>query len=208
MLGRWITWANYLTPHNWKERMQNQVLVDRIHIAKLNDDLKNILCVLAGSLLIAASARMSFYLPFSPVPITGQTFVVLMLAATMGSKRGCAAVIAYIIEGMAGLPFFAGGAFGLAILKGVTFGYLIGFVVAAYWVGKLAERGNDKSFFSALPTFLQGYAVIFLFGVGWLSFFVGFSASIVQGFLFFIPGETIKLALMSFCLPSLWKLTE
>lgn len=113
-------------------------------------------------------------------------------------------MIAYIVEGIVGLPFFVGGV-GAAILKGPTFGYLIGFTIAAYWVGKLAEQGKEKTFSSALPSFLQGYAIIFVCGVAWLSVFVGFPASIFQGFVVFIPGEILKLAVLSLALPAAWK---
>lgn len=184
--------------------MRHTLLADRIPFSNVDSRLKDALLVLTGSLIIAISAKFSFYLPFSPVPVTGHTFAVLLLAAVLGAKRGCAAMIAYIVEGIVGLPFFVGGV-GAAILKGPTFGYLIGFTIAAYWVGKLAEQGKEKTFSSALPSFLQGYAIIFVCGVAWLSVFVGFPASIFQGFVVFIPGEILKLAVLSLALPAAWK---
>lgn len=184
--------------------MKNTVLVDHLPLQKVNSALKNTLLVLIGSLIIAISAKLSFYLPFSPVPVTGQTFAVLLLASVLGAKRGFAAVVAYIVEGLVGFPFFAGG-LGFAILKGPTFGYLIGFALAAYWVGKLAEEGKEKTFLSALPSFIQGYVIIFACGVAWLSQFTGIQMAVLQGFLFFIPGEIIKLAILSLILPAAWK---
>jgi len=96
--------------------------------------------VLAGSALIALSAQVRFPLPFSPVPVTGQTFAVLLVAAALG-RLGLASVIAYLVEGAIGLPVFAGGAFGVATMVGPTGGYLIGFALAAALVGSAAERG-------------------------------------------------------------------
>ncbi len=102
--------------------------------------------VVLGSVLIAASAQLAVVLPpyISPVPITGQTFAVLLLGALYGSKRGAATVLAYLAEGLAGLPVFAGGAGGLQHLLGPTGGYLLGFIAAAFVVGLLAERQWDR----------------------------------------------------------------
>ena len=103
--------------------------------------LYNLALVLAGSLLIALSARISIHLPLSPVPITGQTFAVLLLAALYGRTLGAATLLTYIAEGLAGLPIFADGVGGVQVLLGPTAGYLIGFVAAAFLVGYLAEQG-------------------------------------------------------------------
>lgn len=193
---------------NQQTVVKRMVLIDRIFLLEKRTFIRDLIYVLAGSLLIAASAQISFPIPFSPVPVTGQTFAVLLLAAVMGSKRGTLAVVAYIAEGLVGLPFFAGATSGLAILKGASFGYFLGFVMAAYWVGKLAEKGKERSFKSALPTFLQGYVLLFVPGVLWLSYFLGFTASIFQGFVVFIPGEIVKLVLVSAFLPTAWKIVK
>jgi len=100
--------------------------------------------VLSASAFIAVSAHLTVRLPFSPVPVTGQTFAVLLTGALLGRQRGAAAVLAYLAEGLAGLPVFAGGMSGLAYLLGPTGGYLLGFVAAAYLTGALAERGWDR----------------------------------------------------------------
>ncbi len=193
---------------NQQTVVKRMVLIDRIFLLEKRTFIRDLIYVLAGSLLIAASAQVSFPIPFSPVPVTGQTFAVLLLAATLGSKRGAAAVLAYIAESLVGLPVLANGTIGLAVFRLASFGYLIGFVMAAYWVGKLAEKGKERSFKSALPTFLQGYVLLFVPGVLWLSYFVGFTASIFQGFVVFIPGEIVKLMLVSAFLPTAWKIVK
>src|SRR5215216_3274170 len=107
---------------------------------KISSGVRDVFLIVVGSLLIAALAQIEILLPFTPVPITGQTFGVLLVGAALGSKRGMAALLLYLVEGALGLPFFAGGASGLSILTGATAAYLVGFVVAAYVVGLLAER--------------------------------------------------------------------
>src|SRR5687768_13758188 len=102
----------------------------------------DILLILGGSLLLALSAQI--VVQKVPVPITGQTFAVLLVGALLGSRRGGLSLLTYLLEGAAGLPFFAGGTGGIAKLTGPTGGYLIGFMVAAFAVGLLAERGWDR----------------------------------------------------------------
>src|SRR5262245_8321736 len=102
--------------------------------------LRDLILILLGTLLVAALAQIEIPLPFTPVPITGQTFGVLLVGAALGSQRGAASLVSYLMLGIFGLPFFAGGAHGLDILLGATAGYLIGFIIAAYVIGLLAER--------------------------------------------------------------------
>ena len=97
--------------------------------------LRDILLILLGALLVAALAQVEIPLPFTPVPITGQTFGVLLVGAALGSKRGALSLVSYLSMGVLGLPFFAGGAHGWDIVIGATGGYLIGFVIAAYVIG-------------------------------------------------------------------------
>lgn len=160
--------------------------------------------VVAGSILLALSAKVSFYIPFSPVPVTGQTFAVLFLGALYGSKRGALTVIAYIAEGVSGLPVFVSGA-GIAYLFGPTGGYLFGFITGAFLTGFFAERGWDRKVLTTVAAMTVGFASIFLFGVTWLSFFVGQKA-LMLGLVPFIPGEIIKIALAAALLPSGWKI--
>ncbi len=162
--------------------------------------------VVAGSVFISLLARVAIPLPFSPVPITGQTFAVLLVGALLGSRRGGLVVLLYLLEGVAGLPFFAGGAGGPARLAGPTGGYLIGFVVAAFAVGLLAERGWDRRVWSTAAAMLVGNTIIYAFGLLWLERFVGAGKVLSLGLLPFIPGDLLKLGLAAVSLPAGWKL--
>jgi biotin transport system substrate-specific component len=176
---------------------------------KISSRIRDILLVVVGSLLIAALAQIEILLPFTPVPITGQTFGVLLVGAVLGSKRGAAALILYIMEGAFGLPFFAGGASGVGILVGATAGYLVGFVIAAYVVGLLAERGLERNVRTSLIPFFVGTLVIYLCGVAWLSVILGgVGKAIAAGVLPFLVGDAIKLVAAALALPAAWKLVK
>jgi len=171
--------------------------------------IRSLYLIVLGSLLIAALAQIEILLPFTPVPITGQTFGVLLIGAALGSKRGAAAMILYITEGAMGLPFFAGGASGLGILTGATAGYLVGFVGAAYVVGWLAERGLERSVRTSIIPFLVGTVIIYLFGVTWLSIVLGsVSKAFALGVVPFLFGDAVKLILASTALPVAWKFVK
>lgn len=157
------------------------------------------------NLLLVVCAYVSITVPFSPVPITGQTFGVLLVAMALGRMRGTAVVLAYLIEGVAGLPVFAGGAAGFAVLAGPTGGYLLGFLVAAWVVGTLADRGWDKGFGKSVATMAIGTAVIFCGGLAWLGNFVPVEGLLAAGLVPFIPGAVLKIALASMILPSVWR---
>jgi len=162
--------------------------------------------ILGGSLFIAVAAQLQIPVPFSPVPVTGQTFAVLLLAAIYGSKRGPAAVLTYLTLGFSGLPVFAGGAFGAARLLGPTAGYLAGFVGAAWIVGRLSERGWDRQPWSAAASMIIGNLVIYAVGVAWLRMFVGCESVLTAGVLPFLAGDALKIALATLLLPVGWKL--
>lgn len=167
-----------------------------------------VLLLLTGSLFLGLLAQISFYIPFSLVPITAQTFGVLVIGAAMGPWRAAAAVLTYLTEGALGLPVFAGGAFGILPFIGPTAGYLLGFIPAAWLVGWFAQKGYDRSWKKALPAFLIGHAVIFFFGILWLSQFVGLQGAITTGLLPFIPGMILKTVAASAALPAAWKFTQ
>ena len=159
--------------------------------------------VLGGSLLIALAAQVAFPLPWSPVPVTGQTFAILLVGACLGSRLGLAAVVAYLVEGAIGLPVFApGGALGLARFTGPTAGYLVGFALAAFAVGWLAERGWDRRPTRTAVAMLAGEAVIYICGLLWLSRFVPGEGLLEAGLLPFIPGDLFKVALAALLLPA------
>lgn len=168
--------------------------------------LADALLVVGGSLLVAALAQVSIPLPFTPVPVTGQTFAVLLVGAALGARRGAASLALYVAQGVLGLPVFAGGASGLARLAGPTGGYLVGFVAAAYVVGFLAERGLDRRLFTALAAFLAGEIVIYIVGVSWLAYFVGWGKALLAGLWPFLPGDALKAVLAALALPSAWTL--
>ena len=176
---------------------------------RMSSWLRDLILIMFGALFVAALAQVKIPLPFTPVPLTGQTFAVLLIAATLGSKRGAASMFFYITFGAFGLPVFAGGASGIAYLSGATFGYLIGFVVAAYIVGLLAERGLERSVRTSIIPFLIGTVIIYAFGVAWLTIVLGsFSKAITAGLIPFIVGDLIKLIVTTLALPAAWKLTR
>jgi biotin transport system substrate-specific component len=152
--------------------------------------------VLAGSLFVALLAQVSIPLPFTPVPLTGQTLGVLLVGAALGSRLGFLALLAYLLEGALGLPVFAGGTGGLAKVLGPTGGFLLAFPLAAGLVGLLVERfGLDRSFLGTLLAMLLGNALLYLLGLPWLWAWltgagktVGLSGLLAMGFFPFIPG--------------------
>ena len=158
-----------------------------------------------GSALIALSARVAIPLPFSPVPVTGQTFAVLLVGAALGRWRGAAAVIAYLAEGAAGLPVFAGASGGPAALLGPTGGYLLGFVPGAWICGFLAERGWDRRVGTTIASMLLGNIAIFAVALPWLARYVGGSNVWSLGFWPFVPGDIVKIGLAAAALPLAWK---
>ncbi|MDP9400956.1 MAG: biotin transporter BioY [Actinomycetota bacterium] len=163
--------------------------------------------VLAAALLTAACARISIPVPGSPVPVTGQTFAVMLTAAALGARRGAAGQALYVALGLF-LPFYSDGESGPDVIVGATGGYLLGFIVAGYVVGALAERRADRSPRTALPTFAVGHAIIFALGVPWLA--VAADLSLVDaldaGLVPFIPGGILKALLAAGLLPAAWAL--
>jgi biotin transport system substrate-specific component len=143
------------------------------------------------------------------VPLTGQTFAVLLVGMALGSRRGALALVAYLAEGAAGLPVFAEMKSGLVVLFGPTGGYLFGFVAAAWLVGWLAERGWDRSLLKTLAAMVLGNAVIYLLGVSWLTRFVGSLAgengALAFGLYPFLLGDAIKAVAAALLLPTAWR---
>jgi len=177
--------------------MTSPVLADALRPARAATAVLYDVALIAGfSLLIGLSAQLAIPLPFTPVPVTLQTLVVLVAGFLLGSWRGALAVLAYLGEGLAGLPLFSAGTGGLAHLLGPTGGYILGFLLAAFVVGWLAER-----VLAALPraalrppvAFLAGTAVIYLCGATWLGAFVGAGKAVSLGVLPFLAGDAVKL---------------
>jgi biotin transport system substrate-specific component len=169
--------------------------------------LRDLILIVSGALLVAVLAQVKIPLPFTPVPLTGQTFAVLLVGAALGSKRGAASMVLYIGLGALGLPVFAGGASGMAYLSGATLGYLIGFVIAAYVIGLLAERGLERNVRTSLIPFLVGTIIIYICGIAWLSIVLGnLNNAITAGLLPFLIGDAIKLIAAALALPAAWRL--
>ena len=168
----------------------------------------DVVAVMGGSVFLALSAQVAMPLPFSPVPLTGQTLGVLLLGLVLGHRRGAASVLTYLLEGSVGLPVFAGGAGGLPVLLGPTGGYLIGFVAAAYLTGLLAERGWDRGRATTLLAMLVGNGVIYVCGLPWLSIFVGADKVIALGLLPFLFGDLVKAGVAMALVPVGWRLLE
>lgn len=154
---------------------------------------KDIALVISASWLLAISAQFAFNLPFSPVPVTGQTLAVLLTGSLLGKNRGAAAVGLYLIQGAVGLPVFAGGKSGFITLAGPTGGYLIGFIAAAYIVGILAELRYNKSLGYIAFSMFVGNLVIYSFGLFWLVQFVGESSALQMGLFPFLVGDFAKI---------------
>lgn len=171
---------------------------------------RDLLLVVGGALLVAAAAQVQVPLPFTPVPLSGQTLAVSLVGASLGARRGALSLVLYLLAGAVGLPFYAGGEGGLAPLLGPTVGYLVGFVGAAALIGAMAERRADRRPLTAFFSFLAGSAVIFACGVAGLMLTLDLSLSeaLVQGVLPFLPGDLVKSALAAGLLPGTWRLVE
>lgn len=173
------------------------------------DSVRSAGLVIVFSLFIAACAQFSIHI--GPIPITGQSFAVLLTGALLGSRLGAAAVIAYLIEGAIGLPFFApGGAPGILRFLGPTGGYLVAFPAAAFIVGAFAEHGWDKRYTTAVAAMAIGSAVILLGGWVWFTIITNsnptaaFYATVGR----FLAGDVIKIALAAAVLPTGWALLK
>jgi len=173
---------------------------------------RDVTIVVAGALLTAAAAQVAVPLPFTPVPLTGQTFGVLLVAAAAGPTRGVLSQLLYVLLGAVGLPFYAGGAHGWEVVAGATGGYLLGFVAAAAIVGSFARRGWDRTPARTAAAFALGNLVIYLFGVTWLWASVPAIATpaqaIAAGVAPFIIGDAVKIAFAMGLLPLAWRLAN
>lgn len=164
----------------------------------------NLALVVGASIVTGIAAQLAVPLPWTPVPLTGQTFAVLLTGALLGSTRGFLAQGLYLLEGAAGLPVFAGGDSGVMKLIGPTAGYLLAFPFAAAVTGALAQRGWDRNFFSMLAAMMLGSVVIFAGGLLGLSRYVPGDRLLAAGLLPFLPGDLIKSSLAALAFPAVW----
>jgi biotin transport system substrate-specific component len=156
--------------------------------------------VFIASLFLALCSQISIPLYFSPVPLSGQTFGIMLIGACMGSRKGLLSVLAYLAEGSLGLPVFASGSSGIISLLGPTGGYFLGFLLQTYLVGWFVERQTSFQMAKTLPILLLSCQLQLALGVLWLSFFVNFETALVMGLYPFLVGETIKSVAVCLCL--------
>lgn len=185
----------------------NAVIVDR-WVAKSASKSAALVLGLVG--LTATSAQVSIPLPFTPVPLTLQTFAVLVGAAALGAHRAVVAQALYFLLASLGAPILAGGAGGLDKAIGATGGYLIGFIFASFVVGTIAKQGATQRIKSTLVAYFVGSLVIYAFGFSWLAIFTGnsFSWAFVNGVIPFVIGDLLKALAAGLLLPSAWKLVS
>ena len=168
----------------------------------INTYYKNIALVLFGTIILAVSSKIQ--VPFWPVPMTMQTFIVFIIGMSYGWRLAFVTLTVYLIEGAFGLPVFAKGG-GFLYLIGPTAGYLYGMTLAAGIIGFFAERGYAKSYIKSLTPLLIGTFIIFLFGVGYLGSIIGYDKALAAGLYPFILSEFFKIALAIALIPSIWK---
>ncbi|MGH3113414.1 MAG: biotin transporter BioY [Gaiellaceae bacterium] len=172
--------------------------------------LTDVLLVLAGTGFVAVAAQVKISLSFTPVPITGQTFAVVLVGASLGALLGLASLGLYLFVGALGAPIYAEGQGGWDVLTGPTGGYIVGFCCAAALVGWMAQQRWDRRFNSAVAAMLTGNVVIYLFGLPWLAREIGtgLEGTLEAGIYPFVVGDILKLYLAAALLPSAWKLVE
>jgi len=187
---RGITLADFLVPIRVGERLGTRV--------------RHIALVVAGTLFVSLCAQV--YIPTLPVPFTGQTFGVLLVGGALGFRRGLVALLLYLAIGAIGIPVYAQGRSGLDVIQGVTGGYLVGFVMAAALVGRLAELGWDRRIGGALAMMAIGTAVIYAIGVPWLKVAAGMSwtDAVAGGMTKFLMWDAAKLAVAAGIFPLSW----
>jgi biotin transport system substrate-specific component len=187
---RGITLADFLVPIRVGERVGPR--------------LRHIALVVAGALFVALAAQV--YIPTQPVPFTGQTFGVLLVGGALGFRRGALALLLYLAIGAVGLPVFAQGKHGIEIVQGASGGYIIGFVIAAAVVGRLAELGWDRHIGGAIGAMLIGSLIIYAFGVPWLKMTLDWSwaEAIAKGMTQFLIWDLAKLAVAAAVFPIAW----
>jgi biotin transport system substrate-specific component len=166
--------------------------------------------VVGGAVLIALCAQISIPLPFTPVPITGQTFAVLLTGSALGATLGLASTALYVVAGIIGAPVYADGAHGWSVITSATGGYLVGFMLAGALVGLLANLGWDKRFGTASSSMLAGNVVIYLVGLPWLAVVLdtNLDKTLEYGLYPFVVGDVLKLYLAAAVLPAAWKLVS
>ncbi|MEV0901321.1 biotin transporter BioY [Actinoplanes sp. NPDC049802] len=168
---------------------------------------RDVVLVAGAAGAVGLAAQISFPVPGSPVPITGQTFAVLLVGASLGATRGAAGMLLYVMAGVLGVPWFADGASGW---PSATAGYLVGFVLAAALTGQLAALGGDRRPVHTIGLMAAGNALIYLVGVPWLAFStgVGLTTAVSLGLTPYLLGDVLKMLLAAGLLPGAWALVR
>lgn len=171
---------------------------------------REVLLVAFGVLVTALAAQFVIVLPFTPVPITGSTFGILLVGAAYGARRGAATIGIYLLVGAVGVPVFTEASGGFQVFLGATGGYLVAFPIAAYVVGALARRGWDRNVVGMAGAFAIGSLIIYAIGVPWLAIVAGMDAgtAINAGAVPFLVGDAVKAVLAGLALPLAWKATK
>ena len=170
---------------------------------------RDVALVIAGALLTVLGAQIAIHVPPSPVPVTGQTLAVVIAGAALGWRRGAASQLLYVLLGLF-LPVYSDGASGPDVIWGATGGYLVGFVIAAALIGRLAELGADRRPHIAFLAFCAGQLAIFGIGVPWLQVSTGMAwgDAIHNGFTIFIAGGIIKALVGAAVIPAAWRFVK
>ena len=187
-------------------------LLDLIDRSRVRDAV----AIVGFALLTAGAAQISVPLGFTPVPLTGQTFAVLLAGGVLGSRRGGLSMLLYVALGAIGLPFYADGDGGWTAATGATAGYLVGFIVAAIVVGLMAEDGQDRKLSTSIPAFIAGTMTIYAVGAGWLAYDLGLPltaaagepSAISLGVAPFLVGDVFKALLAGAMLPAAWRFLD
>lgn len=171
---------------------------------------RSVALVVGGTLVTAALAQVTVPVPGSPVPISGLTMALVVVAASLGPVRGLASMGFYLVAGLVGLPFFAGGASGVTVVFGATGGYLVALLPASYLIGLAARHGADRRVGRALLLFVAAQALVFAIGVPWLAVVAGMNASqaLAAGLYPFVLGGLVKAAVAAGLLPGAWALVR
>jgi biotin transport system substrate-specific component len=193
--------------------MTNVVLSDALPTPQVRSMriAREITLITGFALLTAALAQVRIPLGFTPVPVTGQTLAVLLAGASLGAWRGAGSQLLYWLLGMVGLPFYSNGTGGWSVATGPTMGYLVGFIVAAAVVGRLAEYRHDRRVLTSIAAMTMGSMIIYAFGAAWLAINLGIPLAtgeqnaIALGVTPFLVGDVIKMCLAGLATASTWR---
>lgn len=180
-----------------------EVLADLLPASRVRE----VALVAAGVAVMALLAQVVVPVPGSPVPITGQTLGLVLVATTLGPARSVTVMGLYVAAALVGLPFYSEAGGGYEVVVGATGGYVLGFLPAAYLIGRAARLGADRHFVKALPLFVAGQLVVFAVGVPWLALTTGMdaAAAVAAGFTPFLLGGAVKALVAAAVVPGIWR---